>query len=117
MLYAIIGIFPLFQPILGYVNHKNSSAFVALGPPALWSHPFNKDENPPLGGKWYVRDGKVSIVCSSYSRYWDQVTFMFQSQELIQHRLPEWEKLAQVKDMTKETLKIMENLTDMSVSY
>ena len=42
---------------------------------------------------------------------------MFQSQELIQHRLPEWEKLAQGKDMTKETLKIMENLTDMSVSY
>ena len=48
MLYAIIGIFPLFQPILGYVNHKHSSAFVALGPLALWSQPFNKDENPPL---------------------------------------------------------------------
>ena len=29
MLYAIIGVFSLF---LGYVNHKHSSAFVALGP-------------------------------------------------------------------------------------
>ena len=48
MLYLIIGIFSLFKLILGYENHKHSSAFVALDPPALWSHPFNKDETPPL---------------------------------------------------------------------
>lgn len=41
---------------------------------------------------------------------------LFQSQELLQHRLPDWEKLTQSKDMTKETLKIMETLTDLSVS-
>ena len=44
MLYAIIGIFSLFLPILEYVNCKNSLAIVALGPLAIWSHPFNKDE-------------------------------------------------------------------------
>ena len=36
MLYAIIGILS----ILGYVNHKHSSALVALGPPA-------EDKNSP----------------------------------------------------------------------
>ena len=45
MFYAIVGIFYC----LAYLNHKHSSAFVALGLPALWSHQFNKDENPPLG--------------------------------------------------------------------
>ena len=39
MLYAIIGIFSLF---LGYVNHKHSSAFVALGPRPCGATPSTK---------------------------------------------------------------------------
>ena len=35
----------------GDINHKHSSAFVAVGPLALWSHPFNKNESPPLACK------------------------------------------------------------------
>ena len=40
MLYAIIGTFSLFRPILEYENHKHTSAFVALG-----SRPFEATPN------------------------------------------------------------------------
>ena len=32
----------MLYEIIKYVNHKHSSAFVAFGPPALWSHPIKK---------------------------------------------------------------------------
>ena len=57
--YAITGIFALFLPILGYINHKHSSAFVALGPLVLWSHSFKKDENSPLNTLINYTEGPV----------------------------------------------------------
>ena len=43
--------------IFSHLTHKNT-AFVAPRPLALWSHPFNKDENLPLqlGGMQAVLD-------------------------------------------------------------
>ena len=52
-------------------------AFVALGPPALWSHPYNKDENPPL--TIFSSDCWNSVKCYAMG------SFQFNMTKTMQH--------------------------------